>query len=99
MEDSFMDSWFDTLSFSLPTAVVAQCNDLSYEDYVFETKIEKHKHNPRRLAVYIAEYMKFTDKPLSNKVMDIIKPHKLKKSSKAVFYLNDKGEYRGFNFK
>ena len=94
-----MDSWFDDLSFSLPTALVAKCNDLSYEDYIFETKIEKHKDNPRKLAQYIAEYMKFTDKPVSKKVRDIIEPHKLKKSSNAVFYCNDKGEYRGFNFR
>ena len=94
-----MTSFFANLDFSLPTALAAQCNDLSYEDYYFEVKVVKHKDNPRKLAQYIAEYMKFTDKPISNKVKDIIKPHKLKKSSNAVFYCNDKGEYRGFNFR
>ena len=94
-----MKSFFNSLNFSLPTAMLAQIDGLSYEEHVFEMKIVKHKNNPRKLAVYIAEYMKFTDKPLSNKVKDIIKPHKLKKSSNAVFYLNDEGEYRGFNFK
>ena len=94
-----MASFFANLDYSLPTALAAQCNDLSYEDYYFEVKVVKHKDDPRRLAQYIAEYLKFTDKPLSKKVKDIIEPHKLMKSSNAVFYRNDKGEYRGFNFR
>jgi len=94
-----MKSFFDDLNFSLPTAMLAQVEGLSYEEHFFETKIVKHRDDPRRLASYIAEYMKFTDKPLSKKVKDIIKPHKLKKSSDAIFYLNDEGKYRGFNFK
>ena len=93
-----MTNFFSSLDFSLPTALTAEINGLSYEDYIFEVKIVKHKDNPRRLAQYVAEYMKFTDKPVSKKVRDIIKPH-LRKSSNAVFYRNDKGEWRGFNFK
>ena len=93
-----MTSFFSNLDFSLPTALAAEISGLSYEDYYFEVKIVKHKDNPRRLAQYVAEYMKFTDKPVSKKVRDIIKPH-LRKSSNAVFYRNDKGEWRGFNFK
>ena len=93
-----MTSFFSNLDFSLLTALTAEVNGLSYEDYYFEVKIVKHKDNPRRLAQYVAEYMKFTDKPVSKKVRDIIKPH-LRKSSNAVFYRNDKGEWRGFNFK
>ena len=94
-----MISFFANLDFSLPTALAARHSNLSYEDYYFEVKVVKHKDDPRKLAQYIAEYMKFTDKPISNKVKDIIEPHKLKKSSNAVFYCNDKGEYRGFNFR
>ena len=95
-----MDSFFSNLRFSLPTAMLAQIEGLSYEEYFFETKIEKHKNDPRKLAQYIAEYMKFTDKPLSKKVKGIVSPHKIYKSSDAVFYWNvDKGQYRGFNFK
>ena len=93
-----MTNFFSSLDFSLPTALAAEISGLSYEDYYFEVKIVKHKDNPRRLAQYVAEYMKFTDKPVSKKVRDIIKPH-LRKSSNAVFYRNDKGEWRGFNFK
>ena len=93
-----MTSFFANLNFSLPTALAAQCNDLSYEDYYFEVKVVKHKDNPRKLAQYVAEYLKFTDKPVSNKVREIIKPY-LRKSSNAVFYRNVKGEWRGFRFK
>tara|TARA_Y100001938_G_C7752842_1_gene264742 strand:+ start:168 stop:467 length:300 start_codon:yes stop_codon:yes gene_type:complete len=99
-----MTNFFSSLDFSLPTALTAEINGLSYEDYIFEVKIVKHKDNPRRLAQYVAEYIRYqievksTDKPVSKKVRDIIKPH-LRKSSNAVFYRNDKGEWRGFNFK
>jgi len=94
-----MNSFFANLDFSLPTALAAQYIELAYEGCYFEVETFTHKNNPLKPAEYIAEYMKFTDKPISNKVKDIIEPHKLKKSSNAVFYCNDKGEYRGFNFR
>ena len=93
-----MTSFFANLDFSLPTALAARCSNLSYEDYYFEVKVVKHKDDPRKLAQYVAEYLKFTDKPVSSKVRDIIKPY-LRKSSNAVFYRNAKGEWRGFRFK